>query len=99
SDRRYSDLAIATVELWLVAAAFFAGIGRILLGHLLLRGCSNSWDTSSSSWNAPNSSWWSASWRTAMPGECGRNLQQIVWYRDISIGVVDFPFICRRLQH
>src|SRR5262245_30378119 len=38
----YADLAVAAVETWFVAAGVFTGLRRIVLGHCLLRGNSNS---------------------------------------------------------
>src|SRR5262249_23468855 len=38
SNRRYSDLAVAAVEIRRVAAGIIAGLRHIVLGHFLLRG-------------------------------------------------------------
>src|SRR5205085_6869914 len=38
SNRGYSNLAVAAVEIRRVAAGIIAGLCRIVLGHLLLRG-------------------------------------------------------------
>src|SRR5262249_11569876 len=76
SNRRYSDLAVAAVEIRRVAAGIIAGLRRIVLCHFLLPGHYLLLFSSLFGLCAFRA--------IAMTGECGGNAQQIVSYRDIQ---------------